>query len=71
MPIAGQGKWWGGHISPITAFDEASDSALILDVWIYTDPFWIDLETLLAATVLSIDPDSNESRGFVQIVSKK
>ena len=67
MPIAGQGNWWGGHISPIAAFDEQSDSALIMDVWIYTDPFWINLENLHAATVISTDADSNNSRGFVQI----
>ena len=68
MPTAGQGNWWGGHISPIAAFDEQSDSALIMDVWIYTDPFWINLENLHTATVLSTDPDSNDSRGFVQII---
>ena len=68
MPIAGQGNWWGGHISPIAAFDDQSDSALIMDVWIYTNPFWITLENLLAATVLSTDQDSNDSRGFVQII---
>ena len=68
MPIAGLGNWWGGHISPIAAFDEASDSALILNVGNYTDSFWIDVETLLESTVLSTDPDSNDSRGFVQII---
>ena len=67
MPVARQGNWWGGHISPIAAFDEQSDSALIMDVWIYTDPFWINLENLHAATVFSTDADSNNSRGFVQI----
>ena len=69
MPIAGQGNWWGGHISPVAAFDKSTDSVLIMDVWKFTDPFWIDLETLHNATVLSIDPDSNDSRGFVQIIS--
>ena len=67
MKLAGQGDWLGGHISPVAAFDKTTNSALILDVWKYTDPFWIRLETLLNS--LSIDPDSNKSRGFVQINS--
>ena len=70
MKLAGEGDWWAGHISPIAAYDEASDSALILDVWKFTDPFWINLVQLLSSTVLSIDQDSQKSRGFVQIIKK-
>ena len=65
MKLAGQGDWLGGHISPVAAFDKQTNSALILDVWKYTDPFWIGLETLLNS--LSTDPDSNRPRGFVEI----
>ena len=71
MKLAGEGDWWAGHVSPIAAYDEASDSALILDVWKYTDPFWINLAQLLSSTVLSIDQDSQKSRGFVQIERMK
>ena len=70
MKLAGEGDWWAGHISPIAAYDEVSDSALILDVWKFTDPFWINLRQLLSSTVLSIDQDSQKSRGFVQIIKK-
>ena len=62
MPIAGQGNWWGGHISPIAAFDEQSDSALIMDVWIYTDPFWINLENLHAASYKASNKNPEWSR---------
>ena len=67
MPMAGQGEWWAGHISPLAAFDPLTNSALILDVWHYTEPLWVDLQTLLASTVLSTDADSKKPRGFVQI----
>ena len=66
MPLAGQGDWYGGHISPIAGYDPVTDSALIFDVWKYTDPLWVSLENLLAAT-RAVDPDSGEPRGFVRI----
>jgi len=68
MRLAGQGNWWGGHISLIAAYDMMSDSVLILDVWKYTDPFWIPIDKLFSSTILSIDSDSQKSRGFVRIV---
>ena len=71
MKLAGQGNWRPGHISPIAAYDRASDSALILDVGRSSDPFWIDLKQLLSSTVLSVDSDSQKSRGFVQIERMK
>ena len=52
-------------------YDRASDSALILDVGRSSDPFWIDLKQLLSSTVLSVDSDSQKSRGFVQIEKMK
>ena len=71
MKLVGQGNWRPGHISPIAAYDRASDSALILDVGRSSDPFWIDLKQLLSSTVLSVDSDSQKSRGFVQIERMK
>ena len=38
------GSWWGGHISLMGAYDAATDSALILDVWKYADPFWVKID---------------------------
>jgi len=66
MAIAGQGSWWGGHISLMGAYDAATDSALILDVWKYTDPFWVKIDKLLESTI-AVDSDSGFSRGFVEI----
>ena len=74
MKLAGQGDWRdgdGGHISPIAAYDQASDSALVLDVARSSDPFWIDLKQLLSSTVLSVDSDSQKARGFVRIEKMK
>ena len=74
MKLVGQGDWRGGdggHISPIAAYDQASDSALILDVQRSSDPFLIDLKQLLSSSVLSVDSDSQKARGFVRIEKMK
>lgn len=71
MKVAGQGDWWGGHISPIAAYDMISDSVLILDVWKYTDPVWIPMDKLYKSTMQSVDLDSKKSRGFVRIAPTK
>eukprot|EP00961_Rhodomonas_salina_P028615 386351-Rhodomonas_salina.1 len=69
MAVAGQGQWWGGHWAPIVAIEQPYASArprrvLVLDGWLYTDPFWIDSEQLAKATA-GIDASSGEPRGFV------
>ena len=49
------GDWDGPHISPIGAYDEASDQVLIMDVdrnWYV--PYWTSTETLLASLVKPI-----------------
>lgn len=58
-----------GHISPVAAYDEDTDTVLILDVAKYKyPPVWVTIETLHAGMTMK-DSSSNRSRGFV-IVSK-
>lgn len=58
-----------GHQSPLAAYDEASDSVLMLDVARFKyPPAWIPLGELLAS-MQTTDPDSGKSRGLV-IVEK-
>ena len=59
----------GGHLSPLAAFDEASDSVLLLDVAKFKyPPTWVNLTDLLAS-MQTVDSDSGKSRGLV-IVEK-
>ncbi|CAG4883947.1 Phytochelatin synthase, bacterial type [Georgfuchsia toluolica] len=59
----------GGHQSPLAAYDEVSDSVLMLDVAKFKyPPAWINIGELLEA-MQSVDPDSGKSRGLV-IVEK-
>eukprot|EP00116_Pleurobrachia_bachei_P001271 sb/3461533/ len=67
MALAGQGSWWGGHISPIAAYNSETGHVLVLDVWMYTEPCWVSLEMFLAAT-RHHDPDSGLPRGFIPTV---
>jgi hypothetical protein len=60
------GQKGGGHISPLGAYDEKSDSFLILDVnpvegkrWV-----WVDAKTLFAAMRTR---DHDENRGFLLV----
>jgi Phytochelatin synthase len=56
-----------GHQSPVAAYDEASDSALMLDVAKFKyPPVWIPLSDLLEA-MRSVDSDSGKSRGLVVV----
>ncbi|MCA0939855.1 phytochelatin synthase family protein [Yangia mangrovi] len=56
-----------GHISPVAAYDEATDSVLILDVAKYKyPPVWVSVETLHAGMMM-VDSGSNRSRGFVVV----
>lgn len=57
----------GGHISPIGAYDEETDSVLILDVAKYKyPPVWISVQKLHDAMILE-DSGSNRSRGFIEV----
>lgn len=66
---ANLGQVGGGHWSVLAAFDEQSDSVLILDVAKYKyTPAWVGISTLRQA-IATIDTASNKARGLV-IVSK-
>lgn len=63
----GLGQRGGGHISPIGAWDPASDRVLILDVsTLRYPPVWVGSTTLFAA-MGGIDPGSGLSRGWVEL----
>ncbi len=57
----------GGHQSPLAAYDEASDSVLMLDVAKFKyPPTWVKLPDLLAS-MQTVDAESGKSRGLVVI----
>ncbi len=61
------GQPGGGHISPLAAYDAASDRVLILDVARYRYPaVWVRAEDLLQA-MRTVDSSSGRSRGLVVI----
>ncbi len=68
IPLGQEGD---GHISPIAAYDAASDSALILDVARYKyTPAWVPVATLLAA-MQRTDPDSGRPRGLLVLTVRR
>ena len=61
------GQAGGGHISPVTAYDETTDTVLILDVARYRyPPVWVKAEDLWRA-MRTPDTSSGRSRGLVLI----
>jgi hypothetical protein len=61
----GQGE--SGHISPLAAYDEASDRFLILDVAAFKyPPVWVPAPLLWEA-MQAVDSSSGRSRGFVVV----
>jgi hypothetical protein len=61
------GQPGGGHISPLAAYDAASDRVLILDVARYRYPaVWVRAEDLWQA-MRTVDSSSGRSRGLVVI----
>ncbi|GET37199.1 Phytochelatin synthase [Microseira wollei NIES-4236] len=61
------GQERGGHISPIAAYNEASDRFLILDVSRYKyPPVWVKTEELWQAMATQ-DSVSGKTRGFVLV----
>jgi hypothetical protein len=61
------GQQTGGHISPLAAYDHASDRFLILDVARFKyPPVWVKAETLWQA-MDTVDDASGKTRGFVLI----
>lgn len=67
---AAMGQQGGGHISPLVAYDAASDSFLMMDVsntahsWV-----WVDSDALFAG-LNTIDNDSGRYRGFLIVTEK-
>ncbi|SDE71918.1 Phytochelatin synthase [Paracoccus isoporae] len=56
-----------GHISPVAAYDESTDTVLILDVAKYKyPPVWISVQKLHDAMMLT-DDASDRSRGYVLV----
>jgi hypothetical protein len=63
------GQQRGGHISPIGAYNAATDQVLVLDVSRYKyPPVWVKTEALWRA-IGTIDNTSAKSRGFLSIHS--
>lgn len=63
------GQAGGGHISPIAAYDEISDSVLVLDTSAYLNPWvWIPLSDLYMAMNTK---DGNQYRGYLVISDSK
>lgn len=61
------GQQTGGHISPLAAYDHASDRFLILDVARFKyPPVWVKAETLWQA-MDTVDDASGKTRGFIMI----
>ena len=61
------GNKTGGHISPIVAYDENSDSLLVLDVALHKNPwYWVDLTEMVKAMNTK---DGDNFRGY--LVAKK
>ena len=61
----GEGQEGGGHISPLGAYDRASDSFLIMDVNPNRAPWvWVKAEALIGAMRTF---DTVENRGYLLI----
>jgi hypothetical protein len=59
------GQTGTGHFSPIGAYDEASDSVLLLDTARFKyGPHWVKVELLFEA-LTPLDPSTGKSRGFM------
>ncbi|KAL3795988.1 hypothetical protein HJC23_013045 [Cyclotella cryptica] len=59
------GQTGSGHFSPIGAYDEVSDSVLLLDTARFKyGPHWVKLELLFKA-LLPLDPSTGKSRGYM------
>lgn len=65
----GLGQTGTGHFSPIGAYDSTSDMVLILDTARFKyGVHWVRLPTLYEA-MLSKDPDTGKSRGYVMLMN--
>ena len=63
------GKETRGHISPLAAYDEETDSVLVLDVALHKNPwYWIEVSQLLKSMNTK---DGNTYRGYLRVSSFK
>lgn len=63
--VLGQGRV--GHISPVAAYDSASDRVLIMDTASYKYPYtWVPVELLFAA-MQETDTATGRARGYIEI----
>ena len=63
------GQTGGGHISPLGAFDETSDSFLVMDVNPTNHPWvWVPASALFAAMATK---DTAENRGYLLVSEGK
>ena len=63
--ILGQGRV--GHISPIAAYDSASDRVLIMDTASYKYPYtWVTVD-MLYASMQEADTATGSARGYIEI----
>lgn len=61
------GEIGGGHWSPLAAYDDASDTVLLLDVARYKyPPVWVPVAQLYQAA-LAVDSDSGLARGLLVV----
>lgn len=62
----GVGQVGGGHFSPVAAYDQDSDSVLVLDTSRYKyPPVWVDLEMFVKS--MKLKDDSGLPRGYMTV----
>ena len=62
---------FGGHLSPIAAYHQRTDTVLIMDVWhTKTEPVWATIDTIWNAISISRDGESQKPRGLLLIQHK-
>jgi hypothetical protein len=62
---------FGGHLSPIAAYHQRTDTVLIMDVWhTKTEPVWATIENIWNAISISKDEESQKLRGLLLIKHK-
>lgn len=55
-----------GHISPVAAYDEASDRLLVLDVAAHKyPPTWVETKTMWKAMRAPLNPETTTTRGYL------
>merc|ERR1712046_59903 len=56
----------GGHFSPVAAYHERSDSILICDCWLTTEPMWAPLKKVWPA-ICGVDDETGKPRGLLMV----